>query len=72
MSTAVREILGLEVGDVLRLDRRCDEEVPVLVGGVTKFRGRPGQVKSHRGVLITQTERGEGNVGSEDSTESGD
>jgi len=69
---SVREILGLEEGDVLRLDRRWDEDVPVLVGGVTKFRGRPGRIKSHRGVLITHTERGDRNVGSEDSTEPGD
>lgn len=44
-------LLGLQVGDVVRLDRSLTEQVPVLVDGRVKLRGRPGT----RGDTVTLT-----------------
>ncbi len=37
----LREVLGLEVGQVLRLNTAVDDPVAVRIGGQTKFTGRP-------------------------------
>jgi flagellar motor switch protein FliM len=50
-TTSLPELLSLKVGDVLRLDRSLTEQVPVLVDGRTKLRGRPGT----RGDTVTLT-----------------
>lgn len=44
-------LLGWQVGDVVRLDRSLTEQVPVVVDGRIKLRGRPGT----RGDTVTLT-----------------
>lgn len=38
---SVQDFLDLEKGDVLRLDQKTSRDVPLLVGNVPKFAGRP-------------------------------
>jgi flagellar motor switch protein FliM len=37
----VKDFLSLQPGDILKLDRRTDEELTLLVGNVPKFEGKP-------------------------------
>lgn len=60
---SIREILDLEVGDVLRLDGRVDEEIHVNVSGMPKLKGLPGTKRRRRAVLVTGPVEGEGNGG---------
>jgi len=50
----VREILELEVGDVIRLKSHKDEDIVVHVQGKAKFLARPGTYKGYRAVKITK------------------
>ena len=50
LGVTVGELLGLQVGDVLAVDRGVDDEVDVLVGDILKFRARPG-VRGKRAAL---------------------
>lgn len=38
---SVQDFLGLKVGDMVRLDRRSDRDLTLLVGGIPKFEGKP-------------------------------
>jgi flagellar motor switch protein FliM len=51
---AMRELLSLEVNDVIALDTPVDGEVSVLVEGKPKFRGRPGRHGKHLACQITE------------------
>jgi flagellar motor switch protein FliM len=53
------ELLALEPGDIVRLDRRKDEDLDVKVGGVRKFRCTPGRSGKHLGARITEVESAE-------------
>lgn len=55
----VREFLELQVGDVLRLDRRKNQEIEVFVGDKLKFYGVPGRKEGRIAVKITRVEEGE-------------
>lgn len=50
----VREILELEVGDVIRLKSHKDEDITVHVQGKVKFLARPGNYKGYKAVKITK------------------
>lgn len=63
----LQEILSLEPGDVLQLDQRVDEPLPVEVGESTFFLGRPGEAS---GRLAVQLERWVG--GSQEPAEAGE
>ncbi|HAI20833.1 MAG TPA: flagellar motor switch protein FliM [Clostridiales bacterium UBA8153] len=51
---AMRELLGLEVNDIIGLDAPVDGEVTVLVEGKPKFRARPGRHGKHLACQITE------------------
>lgn len=53
--STVREVLGLEVGDVIRLHTRQDDEIEVRIGEKLRFMGTPGIYRSHRAVKLTRT-----------------
>jgi flagellar motor switch protein FliM len=59
----VRELLNLQVGDVIELENRAGDEIQVLVGSRPKFLARPGQVGRHLGVQITARYKGDENGG---------
>jgi len=50
----VGELLELAPGDVVRLETRVSDDLPVRVGDRTKFRGRPGRLGSRLAVEITE------------------
>lgn len=47
------DLLNLEVGDVIQLDRARNENLDVRVGKKTKFKGTPGKLKNKLGLVIT-------------------
>jgi flagellar motor switch protein FliM len=49
----MEELLGLQRGDVIRLDTLIEREVDLLINGEVKYRGRPGLVKSRLAVRIS-------------------
>lgn len=50
----VRDLLNLEVGQVIRLDTSANGSLPVRVGNSVKFEGRPGLVGKNLAVEISQ------------------
>lgn len=48
-----KDVLSLEVGDVLLLDRSPTDKMDVRVEGVLKFRGYPGVFKGNRAIKIS-------------------
>lgn len=52
---SLRELLGLEVGDVLVLDNELEDDVEVFVSDRLKYFGRPGKMNGRVGVKISRT-----------------
>ncbi|MEJ5229542.1 MAG: flagellar motor switch protein FliM [Pseudothermotoga sp.] len=50
----VKEVLDLEVGDVIRLKTHKDDEITVEVHGKPKFMAQPGVFKGHKAVKVTR------------------
>jgi flagellar motor switch protein FliM len=50
----MRELLELEVDDIIVLDKKTDEDLDVKVGDITKFRCMPGLVGKDRAAQITE------------------
>lgn len=50
----LNDLLNLEKGDVICLDTRIDEDLPVYVRDRMKFAGRPGIVEGNVALKITQ------------------
>ncbi len=48
-----RDLLGLEKGDVLVLDRYTTDELDIRAEGVLKFKGYPGVSKGNRAVQVS-------------------
>ncbi len=48
-----KDLLNLEVGDVLLLDRSSTDRIDVRVEGVLKFKGYPGAFKGNRAIKIS-------------------
>ncbi len=53
-TVSVRELLGLQEGNVIKLDTSANQEIGIVVEGKTKFLGRPGRVGRNLGILITR------------------
>jgi flagellar motor switch protein FliM len=53
-SATVREILGLQVGDVIRLDHHIDKSITVKVEHIPKFKGVIGTKESLYAIEITE------------------
>lgn len=53
-TVSVRELLGLQKGDVIVLDTAASQDLEVNVGGKHKYYGRPGRVGRRLGVAITR------------------
>jgi flagellar motor switch protein FliM len=47
------ELMELRVGDVIRLDRSVDGELPIVAGKRARFVGRPGILGGNRAVQVT-------------------
>ena len=51
---ALQEVTELDVGDVVLLDRRVDESLPLLMGGVEKYRGKLGRIGGSLGFRVSE------------------
>lgn len=56
---AVQDFLGLQVGDVIRLDRRTDSELDIYVGNIKKFTAVPGTNRDCYAARVTSVYREE-------------
>jgi flagellar motor switch protein FliM len=52
-SITVGELLDIRAGDVIRLDRGVDGELPILAGKRARFVGRPGTLGGNRAIQVT-------------------
>ena len=50
---------GLQVGDIIRLDTKVDQELSVFVGSIKKFTALPGETGNDYAVRITSVIREE-------------
>ena len=55
----VSDFLGLQVGDIIRLDRGPDKEMDLYVGNIKKFAAMPGTERERYAVRVTQVYREE-------------
>ncbi|MEE8380371.1 MAG: FliM/FliN family flagellar motor switch protein, partial [Thermodesulfobacteriota bacterium] len=49
-----KELLNLNVGDVIQLDTFSKDELRVDVGGITRFMGYPGLYKGNQALQISE------------------
>ena len=50
----LEEIISLEVGDILLLDKKVNESIELVISGQTAFRGWPAKSAGKHAVLITE------------------
>ncbi len=58
-SISVSDFAGLQTGDIIKLNRRVDEELDVYVGNIRKFTALPGAAGDDYAVRITSVIREE-------------
>ena len=51
----LQDIMNLEIGDIIQLDRDATIPLDILVEGIPKFKGIPGLVKGNRAIRITES-----------------
>ncbi|MDE7435116.1 MAG: flagellar motor switch protein FliM [Lachnospiraceae bacterium] len=56
---SVNDFVGLQIGDIIRLDRKVDEELDVYVGNIKKFTALPGASGEDYAVRVTSIIREE-------------
>ena len=56
---SVSDFINLQAGDIIRLDRKVDEEMSVFVGNIRKFTALPGASGDEYAVRITSIIREE-------------
>ncbi len=49
---SLREILGLEDGDIIKLDNRLDQLLELKIGDMSKFKAKPGVYRKHKAVQV--------------------
>ncbi len=55
----VQDFVNLQLGDIIRLDRKVDEELEVYVGNIKKFKAFPGYSENKYAVRVTEILREE-------------
>ncbi len=50
----VSDIMNLKEGDVIKLNKRVNEEIELIISGSRKFAGRPGIVEGKKAVRVTR------------------
>lgn len=56
---SVNDFMNLQLGDIIRLDRRVEEDMDVYVGNIRKFQALPGSNKDNYAVRVTTVLREE-------------
>jgi len=57
-SITVRDFMHLQLGDVIRLDSKVNQDVALFIGEIKKFRGNVGTKAKNLAIQITGIERG--------------
>lgn len=52
---SIQELLYLQRGDMLTLDKGMDELLTINVGDIPKFKGQPGQIRNRMAVQVIET-----------------
>ena len=55
----VQDFVNLQLGDIIRLDRKVDDELEVYVGNIKKFKALPGYSDNKYAVIVTEILREE-------------
>ncbi len=58
-SISVDDFVNLQVGDIIRLDRKAEDELSIFVGNIEKFKALPGSSGDKYAVQITEVIREE-------------
>ncbi|HOV91509.1 MAG TPA: flagellar motor switch protein FliM [Candidatus Kapabacteria bacterium] len=53
-SITVGDFLNLEIGDIIKLDKKVNEEIEISINNRKKLLGRPGSVDGKRAVQVTR------------------
>ena len=56
---SVSDFAGLQLGDIIRLDRKVEDELDIYVGNIRKFTALPGAYGDKNAVRITSVIREE-------------
>lgn len=56
---SVSDFVNLQIGDIIRVDRKVDEELDVYVGNIRKFMALPGYSEDKYAVRVTEVIREE-------------
>ena len=51
---SVGDFVNLQLGDIIRLDRKVDDELEVYVGNIKKFAALPGYSEDKYAIRITE------------------
>lgn len=54
-NVSVRDLMNLQVGDIIQLDTDATVPLDILVEGISKFKGLPGILKGNRAIKITES-----------------
>lgn len=55
MEVSVQEFLNLQVGDVIVLDTKANEDIDLFIAGSKSFKCKAGLVENKKGVIITDS-----------------
>lgn len=55
----VDDFVNIQLGDIIRLDTRVDDELDIFVGNIKKFSAMPGTENDHLAVRVTTVHREE-------------
>ena len=50
---SVNDFMNIQIGDIVKLDSRVDDELDVYVGNIMKFRALPGAISDSYAVRVT-------------------
>ena len=56
---SLNDFINLQKGDIIKLDSKISSDVEVMVGGLTKFKGKPGMFENKNAIKITSIIRKE-------------
>jgi flagellar motor switch protein FliM len=51
---SARELLEIKVDDVILLDQKIGDSIPVKVEGIPKFKGYPGSYSNNKAIRISE------------------
>ena len=56
---SVSDFVNLQIGDIIRIDKKVDQELEVFVGNIKKFKALPGYYEDKYAVRVTEVIREE-------------